>query len=134
MAGAHIGELRVLGPDVLGLGLQLDAVRLHHVGQDDLVPPLLIRVHRQRLVQHGIADELGVGPHVHARAPLRLHGDVPDRQGDDALARLLVEQPFARDGGLRKAVGERRQLIAIAIARRGAGIAITGGGMGVDFG
>ncbi len=79
------------GAAVFGLGHEPDAVGRDQVGQHLLVAPLLEPVERDGLAQQRIGDRLGIARDADLRLALGLHRDVPDRQGDEPVARLAVE-------------------------------------------
>jgi hypothetical protein len=89
--GDQVGPFRVARLDVGRLRGELDVVRLHQLRQHLLVAVLLPSVARDGVAHLRVADGRGIGGHPHPRLAFGLHGDVPDRQGDDALQRLGVQ-------------------------------------------
>ena len=94
--GHHEGPFRIARAAVFRLRRQADPVRLDEIGKNFLVPPFLEAVELDGAPQQCVLDRLGIAQHAQAGLPLGLHGDVPNRQADEAVARLRRRAPANR--------------------------------------
>jgi hypothetical protein len=99
-AGDHEGPFGVARLQIGRFGREFDAIGLDHIGENVLVPAFLEPVQIDRLAQQRIGDRVAIAQHAQLRLALGLHGDVPDRQADEAVARLVVELGPIDDRGL----------------------------------
>ena len=70
---------------------QGNAIRLYEIGKDLLVPCFLETLDLDRPPQQWVFDSLGIAKHPQACVAFSLHCDVPDRQADEPVARLGLE-------------------------------------------
>jgi len=91
VAGDHEGPFGIARFDVNRFLGELDAVGAHHVGEHVLVPPFFEAIERDRFLEELVAHRVAVGRDAKLRLAFGLHGDVPDRQRHQPIARVGIE-------------------------------------------
>ena len=91
VTGHHEGPFRVALHHVVRLGRERDAVGRDEIGEHVFVAALLEGVELDRCAQQGIGSDRGKGGDIEPRPPFGLHGDIPDGQAHEAIARLRIE-------------------------------------------
>src|SRR5579864_3171690 len=89
VAGDHEGPFWILRPWIGWLGRQLDAVSLDEIRQHIAMAAFFKAGELNGLAQKRIDDLLTVGRDIETGPIFRLNGDVPDRQGNEPVARLI---------------------------------------------